>query len=101
MLIDDPTTDEAIGKRLEALRKAKKIGSQEKAASAMGIERSRYANWENGTGKIPVDQAIKLKNLTGVTLDYIYTGDASALPLELAISLGLIGPISAPRGSLE
>jgi transcriptional regulator with XRE-family HTH domain len=70
--------------RLTAIRVALKLGERSDAAKLLGVSNTRYHNWETGVGMIPVDQAIKLKKMFGVTLDFLYTGDQSCLPVQLA-----------------
>jgi DNA-binding XRE family transcriptional regulator len=70
-----------------ALRAALLIQTQDDMADMLNIERSRYGNWESGLGLIPVIQAIKVREITGATLDYIYLGDVSGLTIRLAAAL--------------
>lgn len=76
-------SDREIGRRLEALRLAKGIAAQNMFAQLIGAQISQYNNWETGRRRITVDFAIKICVLTGATLDYIYRGDVSSLPLSL------------------
>lgn len=76
-----------IGRRLEAIRLVKEAGTQQEFAEAIGVSRNRYNNWACGVGPIPIAQAAKVKELTGATLDYIYLGELSGLPLALAKAL--------------
>lgn len=77
----------SIGKRLRFLRKAKGVDHQTVMAKHVGVSQSRYSNWENGIGVIPVEFAVKFCQLTGATLDFIYTGNQSSLPMYLASML--------------
>lgn len=86
----------AIGERLRFLRKAKGAKHGITMAKMVGVSQSRYSNWENGIGVPPVEFAIKICQLTGATLDYIYLGNTSSLPMHLASGLfempaGLLG----------
>lgn len=74
----------AIGNRLRFLREAKGVEYQTVMAKLVGASQSRYSNWENGIGVIPVEFAVKVCSLTGATLDFIYIGNASSLPMYLA-----------------
>jgi len=76
-----------VGKRLEALRKVKNLGSQKNLADLIGVKTNRLNNWETGYGLIPVPDAIKICGITGANLDYIYRGDLSSLPGNLVIML--------------
>ncbi len=77
----------AIGERLRFLRKAKGIKHGITMAKMVGVSQSRYSNWENGIGVPPVEFAWKICQLTGATLDFIYTGNRSSLPMHLASGL--------------
>lgn len=79
----DEMSPKEIGRRLRAVRLALDYGDQNAMAQRMGISRNRYNNWEVGIGPIPVDQAIVFCRVTGVSLDYIYRGDASGLPMRI------------------
>jgi hypothetical protein len=76
-----------IGRRLEAIRIAKKAGTQQEFAAHIGATKNRYNNWAVGVGPIPVRYAAKIVSLTGVTLDYIYLGVVSGLPMSFAKEL--------------
>jgi transcriptional regulator with XRE-family HTH domain len=79
-------------RRLTAIRKALKLGERSDAARILGVSNTRYHNWETGVGLIPVDQAIKLKEMFGVTLDFLYAGDQSALPLRVVEAIRSLPP---------
>ena len=86
----------AIGKRLRLLRQAKGVKHGITMAKMIGVSQSRYSNWENGIGVPPVELALEICKLTGATLDYIYIGNRSSLPMHLASTLfemppGLLG----------
>lgn len=75
-----------VSGRLRALRAAKAIPTQEAMAELIGAARNQYNNWERGS-LIPVAFAIRICAITGATLDYIYKGDKSGLPLNLVMLL--------------
>ena len=88
----------AIGRRLRFLRETKGFKHQTLMAKLMVVSQSRYSNWENGIGVIPVEFAIKMCGLTGATLDFIYTGNRSSLPMHLLSAFndapaGLLGKV--------
>ena len=74
----------SIGRRLTAFRLAKKFNTQAEMAKAIGAEHRQYHVWEKGRGKIPVAYAIRMKEIFGITLDYIYAGDLSGLPSSMS-----------------
>lgn len=69
-----------IGARLKALREgdAPKL-SQKAWAEKNGFNPTQYNNWEKGSRRIPVDNAEKLCDLYGLTLDFVYRGRRDGL----------------------
>src|SRR5689334_19482893 len=78
-----PESQEAVGRRLEAFRKA--IGArQEELTKLLGGERnSLWANYEAGERRISLDRALILCREFGLTLEWIYRGHKHYLPDEL------------------
>lgn len=72
--------------RLEALMKvlAKK---QVEFASMVGISQPALNNYLKGLRRPDIDVAIAIQTRTGATLDWIYLGDRSGLPVRLAAEL--------------
>lgn len=68
-----------IGSRLIRLRETYFDGPQREWASKHGFSPTQYNNWEKGTRRIPVDQAERLCELYGLTLDFIYRGRLEGL----------------------
>jgi transcriptional regulator with XRE-family HTH domain len=81
-----------VAARVRLLRKAKGVLMQKQMATLIGAEEKQYNHWENGRQIIPVQFALKICGLTGATLDYIYQGNTSALPLYLVSALKEIEP---------
>ena len=74
-----------IGQRLRSIREA--FGDDDTATSwaeKNQFNRSQYSNWENGSRRIPVEQSVKLCDLFGLTLDFIYRGRRDGLSLLAA-----------------
>jgi DNA-binding XRE family transcriptional regulator len=69
-----------VGARLIALRKSQSDLNQKDWAGKHGFSQTQYNNWENGTRRIPVDDAERLCQLYGVSLDFIYRGRRDGLP---------------------
>lgn len=80
-----------VGQRVEKIRTRLELGTQTELADLLGVARARYNNWIGGGILFPVRYAAKLREMTGVTLDFIYCGDASSLPLKVAKTLGVAG----------
>lgn len=85
----------AIAHRIIRAREA--LGLTPKAVcDRTGIEPTAYSNYEGG--KRPgLDAAIALCDAFGVTLDWIYLGDVSGIPHELALKLAAPEPPRPPR----
>jgi transcriptional regulator with XRE-family HTH domain len=65
-----------IGKRIQLLRKSKKI-TQEEAAEKMGIVRSTYANYESGKREPDFDTTKLIADFYGVSVDYLLGRDST------------------------
>lgn len=80
------SSTEAVAERLELLREL--IGMrQNEFASRAGIGANAWNNYVHCRSRISVDAAIKLVITYGVTLDFIFLGDASNMPYRLASGL--------------
>ncbi|PJG56462.1 hypothetical protein CVM73_02530 [Bradyrhizobium forestalis] len=75
-----------IAARLKWTRQATGL-NQAKWCRLAGIEPQAWNNYENGLRRISIYQAFKVCKVTGVTLDWIYHGIASGIPVQLAPSL--------------
>ena len=87
----NPRSLVAIGERLRLTRQA--LGLRQAAlCRRTGIAPNTYNQWEKATIRPSLDQALRLVDEFGLTLDWIYLGATAALPAELAAR------ISAERG---
>ncbi len=57
--------------------------NQQAYATKVGIKRSQLSNWESGIQRISVDGALLLREMYGLSLDFIYAGNDDALPMTL------------------
>lgn len=97
--MENDMSNKAVGRRIEAIREAIGVESQRLMAERLGVDTNRYNNWANGVASIPVPFAIKLCAVSGATLDYVFRGDESGLPLRLITLLqGGPAPVAKPRG---
>jgi transcriptional regulator with XRE-family HTH domain len=81
-----PREVDAVAERIRLTREA--LGLKQAAfARLVGIEPQALNNYESGLRRISVDQAIKICAATGVSLDWIYRGLSSGLPINLATAL--------------
>lgn len=76
----------AIAARLKQTRTALRL-TQVAFAGGAGIAPNTYNQWEKGKQRPDLDQAQALCDAYGLTLDWIYRGDASGLPYNLATLL--------------
>jgi len=63
--------DEKVGRRLKLLR-ALYGETQEAFGARFGLSQNQYNQYEKGTRHLPVHRAMRLAQITGVTLDWIY-----------------------------
>ncbi|WP_424969964.1 helix-turn-helix domain-containing protein [Dinoroseobacter sp. S76] len=72
-----------IGARLRWHRlEFEKLRQADYAANA-GLKRTSLASWETGTKRVSVDAAAKLRNVYGLSLDWLYCGDDANLPASI------------------
>lgn len=76
-----------LGRRLRRLRLTLGI-SQGEVASHVGVGRSQWAAYEEGTRRIPYEACIRLAGMTRVTTDWIYRGDAMSISHAVLSSIG-------------
>ena len=65
-----PKSNTDIGKRLEDLRKERKL-TQEELAKLIGPNRNRISQWENGERELKASHLALLANALGTTSDYL------------------------------
>jgi transcriptional regulator with XRE-family HTH domain len=75
----NPRSVEAISERLELTRMALDMTQAAFAADA-GLQPTAYANWKKATGRPDLDSAFALSDAHGLTIEWIYEGDAGRLP---------------------
>lgn len=80
----------AIAARLVAGQEALGLNATSVCRLA-GIKTNTYSQWVNAKGRPQLDEAMRLCEAFGYTLDWIYLGDPSGLPYSLASKLGLPG----------
>ena len=84
--IQNPESVPMIAERLIATRQA--MGLHQAAfCRLIGVSPQAWSNYESGRNRINHDQALKLCKATGVSLDWIYRGLTSGLPVNLAMAL--------------
>jgi len=75
-----------VGARLERARAIMGLPTQKAMAERLGANVNQYNNWARGAQMIPVTFAAKLCTY-GFSLDYIYRGDLSNLPVRIVALL--------------
>ena len=75
-----------IGRRITALREALNLNKTAFGA-LIGTSQPAVSQYESGARRPELDVAQRIRMRTGVTLDWIYEGDRSGLPLRLATEL--------------
>jgi len=79
----NPGDLKTIGARLRAARLALGL-TQKDLYEPLGVKPATWNHWESGK-RLPDPLVMtKLKEMHGITMDWIYAGDASALPFSLA-----------------
>ena len=86
------TWKRTVGARLKAVREATGYRRARAFARALGVQENTYTSWERGDRVIHPEALGKVRALTGVTADYIYYGDPTALSESLVAALGLEQP---------
>lgn len=79
----NPDNLRAIGARLRAARLALGL-TQKDLYEPLGVKAATWNHWESGKRMPDPLVMAKLKEMYGITLDWIYSGDPSALPFSLA-----------------
>jgi transcriptional regulator with XRE-family HTH domain len=75
-----------IGQRLRALRNSLDM-DQSSIAAMVGVTQAAWSQYERGRRQIDIEVAGNVATRFGVTLDWIYRGDPSGLPMRLATIL--------------
>ncbi|MEN3950268.1 helix-turn-helix transcriptional regulator [Iodidimonas sp. SYSU 1G8] len=69
-----------FGVRLHVARRAAGFSRQTSFASALGVSPSRLSQWERGKRMPDMIYLGKICTITGVTLDWLYFGNAASMP---------------------
>ena len=79
----NPDNLRAIGARLRAVRLALGL-TQKDLYEPLGVKAATWNHWESGKRLPDPLVMVKLKEMHGISMDWIYAGDPSALPFSLA-----------------
>lgn len=75
------------GRRLKRTREALGFSVRRQFAVTTEVDQTNLARWELGEVLVPPVYVVRLKDQFGVSLDWIYAGDAGGLPRRLADTL--------------
>jgi transcriptional regulator with XRE-family HTH domain len=79
-------TPKAIGNRLRRTREALGLNQRDMAWIA-GVSEGNWSQFENGDRRISLNAALRLRDSTNITLDWIYCGVRDGVPHGLALKL--------------
>lgn len=91
MTAEDRKSLTMIAARLKDMRRAFGVEKQGEFAARAGIARNTYNQWEQGQRRPDIDNAIKLAETYGVTLDWIFLGSPRGL------DPALVGRMTRPK----
>lgn len=78
---DKPYAD--IGDRLKWHRDLLGVDQAEYVKRMKTVKRSAYSNWEVGSSRLSLNGAIEVCEAYGLSLDFLYFGNADTLPMAL------------------
>lgn len=96
-MADGGRSNSDIAMRLSALMVAIECKTQSEFASRLDINQPTLNNYLKGHRRPDLDTAIRIQVKTGATLDWIYLGDRSGLPVRLATALPDLSDRSAEK----
>tara|TARA_R110000822_G_scaffold30340_2_gene88451 strand:- start:213 stop:521 length:309 start_codon:yes stop_codon:yes gene_type:complete len=79
---DTGTLKGDVGRRLRQVRIAKGM-KQTDFAEGAGLSQPQYSPFETGSRLLSVQAAIKLSRAYNISLDWLYEGDPSSLPVKV------------------
>lgn len=77
----------AIGERLRHLEIALGKEKQTELCKLTGIKTNTYSQWRHGTRMPARDLAQKFCKATGITMDWLYTGETRGMPYEIMTAI--------------
>jgi transcriptional regulator with XRE-family HTH domain len=91
-----PERNLRLGRRLALAREVLRL-KQYRFAEEAGLSSTRYNQWETGAVYPPADEAIKLCDKYGLTLDWIYRGRMDCLPTFISDGIRALEAAEAAR----
>lgn len=86
-----------FGQRLRVTREARGFSTLREFAAAIDVDERTAGGWERGARYPPPVYLLKIKNLTGVTADYLLFGDSSGMPVDLHLEIKRLQSRSVDR----
>lgn len=83
----EPDSDEAVGKRIIALRERAKL-QQQQLAKQIHITKSTLSAYESGDRPLTMESARRLRRRFGVTIDWLLFGDMQVTGRDLMLEIG-------------
>ncbi len=78
-----PYDPDVIASRIKQIRAVFEL-PQAEVGRICGCGATTVSNWEQGRQKPTIEQAMKLADRLGLTLDYIYLGRLGSIPYDTA-----------------
>lgn len=76
-----------VGRRLRMARMAAGFRFAKEFAEKLDIDQNSYTPYERGVAYPPVHKLTLIKQLTGITMDWLFLGDTANLPVRVLEAL--------------
>jgi transcriptional regulator with XRE-family HTH domain len=83
----EPDSNEAVGKRIIALRERAKL-EQQQLAVQLHVTKSTLNGYERGKRTLTTESAKRLRRRFGVTVDWLFFGDMQVTGHDLMLQIG-------------
>lgn len=92
----EPDSDEAVGRRIIALRERTKL-QQQQLAKQIHITKSTLNGYETGKRTLTTESAKRLRVRFGVTVDWLFFGDMQVTGHDLMLQIGPEPEVEVPK----
>jgi transcriptional regulator with XRE-family HTH domain len=99
-MLETPASALEVAARLRSARLSLKL-TQYRLCKIAGLSSQLWNNAETARARLGLDSAIRFCEVTGFTLDYIYRGQKTGLPLHLAEALSRVDPRRRDRNGTQ
>jgi transcriptional regulator with XRE-family HTH domain len=90
-MLETPASALEVAERLRSARLSLKL-TQYRLCKIAGLSSQLWNNAETARARLGLDSAIRFCEVTGFTLDYIYRGVKTGLPMHLVEALSRVDP---------